>query len=582
MNSHGHIDSSSKIRRLIVLFAVHMFMTAYNVIYIRADNRRGADYLRSTYWEDVVSDTSLPYYSRISGIDSLLKHGNPDSPGLMKQKARLLSDVLMYSRSAETYENLWNVSSALPIDQKLEILREWIIALGMAGNMSKAAKKSIELLKLEKPDSLKILETDAYVSLAFSKMELGMTDKAGQELIHARNTFEKYKRYASPANRRIMEITLIRAEVTLLTLQDKHKKALESIKRAFELADDELTETNLNGYLADIYLGAGDYEAAERYYRKILETDFSYHNRAVAVSNYMDLLISEKRYQEALDVLEKNITRIPFRVEDITTSNLIANKSEALAGTGNFKAAYLLMHKSKVMRDSINTAFLAGDHLAIYELEQEASQKDQALKQAGRLRVWLWIVITVLFIALLCSIWLAMKWHNEKEINKSNVHILATADMDHRKKINVKDDKINTQSRELTVHALKIAQLNELTNAIISMIEDKSESATSRLKNIKDRIRQYELQDNMWDVFKTYFEQTHPDFFKTLYTLHPDLSPNEVRMCAYIMLNLTTKEIAGLTNRSSRTVETVKYRLHKKLGLDDESTVAYLNRMKNT
>ena len=56
----------------------------------------------------------------------------------------------------------------------------------------------------------------------------------------------------------------------------------------------------------------------------------------------------------------------------------------------------------------------------------------------------------------------------------------------------------------------------------------------------------------MWDVFKTYFEQTHPDFFKTLYTLHPDLSPNEVRMCAYIMLNLTTKEIAGLTNRSSR------------------------------
>ena len=350
------MDSSSKIRRLIVLFAVHMFMTAYNVIYIRADNRRGADYLRSTYWEDVVSDTSLPYYSRISGIDSLLKHGNPDSPGLMKQKARLLSDVLMYSRSAETYENLWNVSSALPIDQKLEILREWIIALGMAGNMSKAAKKSIELLKLEQPDSLKILETDAYVSLAFSKMELGMTDKAGQELIHARNTFEKYKRYASPANRRIMEITLIRAEVTLLTLQGKHKKALESIKRAFELADDELTETNLNGYLADIYLGAGDYEAAERYYRKILETDFSYHNRAVAVSNYMDLLISEKRYQEALDVLEKNITRIPFRVEDITTSNLIANKSEALAGTGNFKAAYLLMHKSKVMRGSINTA----------------------------------------------------------------------------------------------------------------------------------------------------------------------------------------------------------------------------------
>lgn len=582
MNSHGHIDSFHKMRRLIVLYAVCMFLTVYNAIYLHADDRSGTDYLRATYWEDVVSDTSLPYYSRISGIDSLLKHGNPDSPRLLKQKARLLSDVLMYSRSADTYENLWNVSSDLPIGQKLEILREWIIVLGMAGNMSKAAKKSIEFLKLEKPDSLKILETDAYVSLAFSKMELGMTDKARQELECARNIFEKYKKYASPANSRAMEITLIRAEITLLTLQGKHKEAIESMRRAFELAEDKLTKTNLYGYLADIYLGAGDYEAAERYYRKILETDFSYHNRAVTVCNYMDLLISRKRYQDALDVLADNIGRIPFRVKDITMSNLIANKAEALAGTGEYEEAYRLMHNAKVMRDSINTAFLAGDHLAIYELEQEATQKDEALKQADRLRMWLWIVIAVLFIALLCTTWLAMKWHNEKEINKLNARILATADMDHRKKMNVKEDKINTQSRELTVHALKLAQLNELTNSIISIIEDKSESATSRLKNIKDRIRQYELQDNMWDVFKTYFEQTHPDFFKTLYTLHPDLSPNEVRMCAYIMLNLTTKEIAGLTNRSSRTVETVKYRLHKKLGLDDESTVAYLNRMKNT
>lgn len=582
MNSHGHIDSSPKIRRLIVLFAVHMFITAYNVIYVRADNRGGADYLRSTYWEDVVSDTSLPYYSRISGIDSLLKHGNPDSPGLMRQKARLLSDVLMYSKSADTYENIWNVSSDLPIVERLDIMREWIIVLGLSGNMSKAAKKSIEFLKLEKPDSLKILETDAYISLAFSKIELGMTDKAKDELACARKTFEKYKKYASPANERIMEITLIRAEVSLLTVQGKHKKALESIKRAFELADDKLTETNLLGYLADIYLEAGDYEAAERYYRKILDTDFSYHNRAVAVTNYMHLLISQKRYREALKVLDENLTRIPFRVEDITTSNLISNKSDALAGTGNFKEAWKLMRKAKVMRDSINTAFLAGDHLAIYELEQEASQKDQALKQAGRLRVWLWIVITVLFIALLCSTWLAMKWHNEKEINKSNANILATVDLDHRKKMNIKEDKISTQNRELTVHALRLAQVNELTNDLISMTEDKSESATARLKNIQERLRQYELQDNMWDVFKTYFEQTHPNFFKTLYTLHPDLSPNEVRMCAYIMLNLTTKEIASLTNRSSRTVETVKYRLHKKLGIDDESTVAYLNRIRTS
>ncbi len=90
------------------------------------------------------------------------------------------------------------------------------------------------------------------------------------------------------------------------------------------------------------------------------------------------------------------------------------------------------------------------------------------------------------------------------------------------------------------------------------------------------------MQDNMWEMFKTYFEQTHQNFFKSLYRAHPDLSPNEVRMCAYIMLNLTTKEIANITNRSPRTVETVKYRLHKKLGLEEETTSAYLNRIADT
>ena len=57
----------------------------------------------------------------------------------------------------------------LPLDQRLDILREWIIVLYMSGNMSAAAKKSIEFLKIEKPDSLRIIDTDAYVLLAFSK-----------------------------------------------------------------------------------------------------------------------------------------------------------------------------------------------------------------------------------------------------------------------------------------------------------------------------------------------------------------------------------------------------------------------------
>ena len=582
MTSLGKTAALPTIRRSMRLIAVFTFMLLYMHNFAHADNSKKTDNLRATYWEDMASDTSLSFDKRISGIDSLVKHGHHYSPQLIRHKAKLLSSQLMYAKSAATYDELWKMSADMPIDQKIDILSEWIVALGMAGNMSSAAKKSIMLLRLEKPDSLKIIESDAYVSLAFSKIELGMTNKAKQELESARRVFENYKQYASYTRRRDIEIALIRAEVSLLSIQGKHREALSAIKKAYELTDDKLTIMNLDGYLADIYLDAKDYEAAERYYRKILGTDYSYHNRAVAVCNYMSMLIDCKRYDEALKVLDDNISRIPFQVNDIVTSNLIANKAGALAGLGDYHQAYSLMLQSKQMRDSINTAFLSGDHLAIYELEQEATQKDLALRQADRFRVWFWIAIAVLLLVCVCTTWLALKWHNEKQINRSNASRLASVDNDHRNQMNIKEDKISLQSRELTVHALKLAQVNELANDILAMTDDKSESAASRLKNIQDRIRQHDIQYNMWDVFKTYFEQTHPDFFTKLYQLHPDLSPNEVRVCAYIMLNLTTKEIASLTNRSSRTIETVKYRLHKKLGLDDESTVAYLNRIKST
>lgn len=59
--------------------------------------------------------------------------------------------------------------------------------------------------------------------------------------------------------------------------------------------------------------------------------------------------------------------------------------------------------------------------------------------------------------------------------------------------------------------------------------------------------------------------------------LHPDLSPNDLRFCAYLRLNLTSKEIAPLLNISIKSVETRRYRLRKKLNLEHEDNlVSYI------
>jgi DNA-binding CsgD family transcriptional regulator len=68
-------------------------------------------------------------------------------------------------------------------------------------------------------------------------------------------------------------------------------------------------------------------------------------------------------------------------------------------------------------------------------------------------------------------------------------------------------------------------------------------------------------------IFETYFDEVHREFFKVLKEKFPGLSPREMRLCAYIRMNLTSKEIAALLNITDRGVEIGRYRLRRKLDL---------------
>lgn len=68
-----------------------------------------------------------------------------------------------------------------------------------------------------------------------------------------------------------------------------------------------------------------------------------------------------------------------------------------------------------------------------------------------------------------------------------------------------------------------------------------------------------------WEIFEKHFDRAHVDFFNRLKDEYPNLTPNDLRLCAYLKMNLTTKEIAPLLNISPRSIEVHRYRLRKKL-----------------
>ena len=76
-----------------------------------------------------------------------------------------------------------------------------------------------------------------------------------------------------------------------------------------------------------------------------------------------------------------------------------------------------------------------------------------------------------------------------------------------------------------------------------------------------------------WELFQEAFNNADKDFLKHIKSLHPNLTPNDLRLCAYLRLNLTSKEIAPLLNISYRSVEVKRYRLRKKIDLPHESSL---------
>jgi FixJ family two-component response regulator len=83
--------------------------------------------------------------------------------------------------------------------------------------------------------------------------------------------------------------------------------------------------------------------------------------------------------------------------------------------------------------------------------------------------------------------------------------------------------------------------------------------------------------DSDWQIFESLFDQAHENFFKRLKTAYPDLTQSDLKLCAYLKLNLTSKEIAPLLNISFRGVETRRYRLRKRLSLEsDENLVSFI------
>lgn len=144
-------------------------------------------------------------------------------------------------------------------------------------------------------------------------------------------------------------------------------------------------------------------------------------------------------------------------------------------------------------------------------------------------------------------------------------------------------NKLEHTNKELTTHVMYLLRKNEFIIRIAEKLKvAKLDAKVENKKILSELIKELESNSTMisWEEFEVRFQEVYTGYYTKLNTKFPDLTPNELRLCAFFKLNMTTKEIAAITYQSANSIVVARYRLRKKLGLEkEENLVGFLSKI---
>lgn len=194
--------------------------------------------------------------------------------------------------------------------------------------------------------------------------------------------------------------------------------------------------------------------------------------------------------------------------------------------------------------------------------------------------VWAKLLFLVSLLGFLYGVW---RWHQHRMKRQGRRLRLEKERELHRQRIQAKNERlqleIQNKSRELANSTFNLVQKNEMLSQIKGRL--------LKLKNAPDAkfpARQYQnlirlIDDQLnyrrdKEFFDASFDEIHEAFFKKLKKQYPALTPGDLRLAAYLRMNLSSKEIASMLFITPRGVENKRYRLRKKLQLKKEENLA--------
>ena len=136
--------------------------------------------------------------------------------------------------------------------------------------------------------------------------------------------------------------------------------------------------------------------------------------------------------------------------------------------------------------------------------------------------------------------------------------------------------ELDYKNKELTTNVMYLLKKNEMIMNITDRLKKAKISFKGENRQMAEEIiRELEsgITKDTWKEFELRFQDVHTDFYNKLNQMFPDLSPNELRLSAFLRLNMTTKDIAAITYQSVNSINIARHRLRKKLNIEQEENL---------
>ena len=365
---------------------------------------------------------------------------------------------------------------------------------------------------------------------------------------------------------------------------DDNEKALMYFSKTTELAQSIGDKSRLSEVLimiADFYKLNDDYKNALLNLNKSLLISKEVGDTvsiASALNSLSEIYFQKKNYNKAYQSAFESYTISSQKNLMNTLAQSSFSISRILEIQENFKDAlyYYRIHKKTqdILLNSEKLRILE-DTEAKYNLEKIEREKlefeNASLlneeKVQRRNNLILALIIAILIFAVVVG-WYLHKRNKEKTTNAKRA-------VEMKDKIELLNSQLSEKYRELTSKALLISQSNEVLKDVVESIENylaNDGNNKKELNRLKTKLQEI-YEEKSWDDFLHHFEQVHPKFYKNLIENCNDLSSMEQKVCAFIKMNLNTKDISQITGQSIKAIEVMRSRIRKKLEIPHEDSL---------